>query len=451
MELMDDRNVFMALGEAPTSNFQRILFNSNEASVTEFQESRIRIPHSENTYIDTSASYLSFDVVHDIVGTGLNSGDGVHFSASGASAYISSLQVYQNGRLVNDFPSYDKICAMLNASNVGYGNRSGGSVSQGLPTDNRNTGDGLIIGQSGAATTKQYVGEYSLNLLGIMGDVSKNLPLGLMTGDVEIVVRWAGPTNAIYTNAKAADQTISTSLTSYVASNINYNAKVITVSPQENEAIKRNSMDDQGIMSWSSIMCRMDSQFNIPAAVLSTDTNLSNILAGFRYASLRSIAACGFNTNNNDNSNCKTSPYIYMNNRDAIQYSIGGVYFPQIPINGSSQISAETNINFSSSSQAGVNNSFSNGLVGYSRRMLDGADDNITTQKSRGVSIVNLQDSYISGNAGLNTKAIQVVANSNISPIAEQTANTYNMTAMFFPFFDCIYSINKEGYLSSSW
>ena len=98
----------------------------------------------KNTYIDTSASYLSFDVVHNIVGTGLNVGDGVHFSASGASAYISSLQVYQNGRLVNDFPSYDKICAMLNASNVGYGNRSGGSVSQGLPTDNRNTGDGLI-------------------------------------------------------------------------------------------------------------------------------------------------------------------------------------------------------------------------------------------------------------------------------------------------------------------
>ena len=95
MDLMDDRNVFMALGEAPTSNFQRILFNSNEASVTEFQESRIRIPHSENTYIDTSASYLSFDVVHNIVGTGLNAGDGVHFSASGASAYISSLQVYQ--------------------------------------------------------------------------------------------------------------------------------------------------------------------------------------------------------------------------------------------------------------------------------------------------------------------------------------------------------------------
>jgi hypothetical protein len=451
MDLMDDRNVFMALAEAPTSSFQRVLFNSNEGSVTEFQESRIRIPHSENTYIDTSASYLSFDVSHNVVGTGLNVGEGLHFSASGASAYISSLQVYQNGRLVNDFPSYDKICAMLNASNVGYGNRSGGSISCGLPVDNRNTGDGLIIGIGASATLINFTRQYNLNLLGIMGDVSKNLPLGLMTGDIEIVIRWHGPTNSVYTNAKATDQTISTSGSNYTCTAINYNAKVITVSPQENEAIKKNSMDDEGIMSWSSIMCRMDSQFNIPSAVLATDTNLSNILAGFRYASLRSIATCGFNTNNNDNSNCKTSPYIYMNNRDAIQYSLGGIYFPQIPITNASQISAETNINFSSSSQAGVNNSFSNGLVGYSRRLLDGADDNITTQKSRGVSIVNLQDSYISGNAGLNTKAIQVVANSNISPVAGSTANAYNMTAQFFPFFDCIYSINKEGYLSSSW
>ena len=54
--LVNNQNIFTPFDEAPSSRVDKVEFHSSEASATQNQVSIIRIPHSRNTYVDTSRS-----------------------------------------------------------------------------------------------------------------------------------------------------------------------------------------------------------------------------------------------------------------------------------------------------------------------------------------------------------------------------------------------------------
>ena len=113
MSLVQRQNIFEPAQEAPNSTANRTLFQSQESELVGGQEARVRLPHSNNTFIDTSQSFLQFDLGATIVGTNLGtpvavgSLPRVNMCDLGAESCIQNISVFCGGRLVNQFNPSD--------------------------------------------------------------------------------------------------------------------------------------------------------------------------------------------------------------------------------------------------------------------------------------------------------------------------------------------------------
>ena len=67
------------------------------------------------------------------------------------------------------------------------------------------------------------------------------------------------------------------------------------------------------------------------------------------------------------------------------------------------------------------------------------------------VNVVPLEDSEISGNNGIDTTAIQVVAQNQYDAVTATAYSSFGIDCAYCANFDCLYSINKDGLLSVSY
>lgn len=462
VDLVNKQNVFTPFDEAPSSRLDKVEFHSSEATASHNQVSIIRIPHSKNTYIDTSRSYLKFKCAYNITGTGLTSTT-LMISPVGAYSYIQSIMVYVGNRLINEFQNAPQIASLLNYGNVAVSNgknyslSDGGNPSVGLT----NLGNNVPVTTSTGSTNVVGSDSYCIKLLGLLGACDKMLPAGLLNDDISVHIRWTGSTDPFYVRNSSTylNPTLDTSTSTLAFSEIAYCAKVLTLSEQENEAVKRRCRDDEGIISWSGSNWRCDSILQVDAQTLTSGGKINSILNGFRYKSLKAVAIASYSLDKTDCSNPKTSPMGIQSDADnanAGRLQIAGKYFPQTFLSGLSQTTAETNINFSSTSLVGTNNQLNNSsfwgnfnvtALGQRPVPKTGKSLAISTHPAT-ISVINLEDSddYL-GNAGINTTSVQVAYECDIGAVT----STLPVSTLFFSHHDCIYSINSDGIMSVSW
>ena len=509
-KLVAPNNQFKAYEEAPNSRANRVQFMANEESAGEGQQSRIRIPHNRLSYIDTTQSWLHFTPTTTVRGSQLNLAR-VSINNLGGDSFIRSLRVFVGNRLINEFENYNQICAMMAASNVGVGNTYGNSASAGASQDPRCwhwgttlKGDEMIISTgTTTANTLAVIDEFAekgfaINLMGILGSGNpKMLPIGELSSDIEILITWGtawdgyfqGSQLIVPASGATSPETgvIVQSMTS-VFSNVYFNAHVITVSEAVNTEIQKRSRDEDGIMSWSGQLWSLDAK--IPLA--STDLNsggdnkkLNNILSGFRYKSLKQILTTGMSPNYKPqvvvdtatttvslvDGHRNTPPllcYGWWNDLGAVRYNIGGRQYPQEAIKHTGEVIAGTNEGFSNHYNGTTNNTFSHfGTFANQRvyKLASGTTSPVTYYSlserqalsrpfesfPQTVSVVPLEDSEVSGNNGLDTTAIQVVAQNEYNAVTETGYTSFGMDACYCANFDCLYSINKDGLLSVSY
>ena len=459
--LVNNQNIFTPFDEAPSSRVDKVEFHSSEASATQNQVSIIRIPHSRNTYVDTSRSYLKFKVDYSVTGTGL-SANNVLISPVGGYSYIQSIMVYVGNRLINEFQNAPQIASILNYSNVAVSNSKNYAISDGgeASVTLSNIGKPVPV-TSSSATAVTGSSTYCLKLLGLLGSCDKMLPTGLLSDDISVHIRWVGSTDAFYVRNNGGDlnPTLDSNSSTCNYSEISYCAKVLTLSEQENESVKKRCMDDEGIISWSGSNWRCDSILQVDTATLTSGGKINSILNGFRYKSLKAVAIASFSLDKTDNVNPKTSPMAIqssLDNSNSGRLQIAGKYFPQTYLSGLCQTIGETNNNFSSTSLVGTNNQFNNSsnytsfnVSSLNQRPLPKAGKTAAVDSYPAVvSVVNLEDSenYL-GNAGINTTAVQTTYECDIGG----QSSTLPVSTLFFSNHDCIYSINSDGIMSVSW
>ena len=472
--LVCENDQFIAYPEAPNSRANRVLFNANEAVQGEGQSHRIRLPHNRLTYIDTTQSWLTFEAITTFKGTGLNLAD-IRMTPLGAESFIQNIRVFVNNRLINEFNDYSKICAMLQASNVGVGNNFGNSLSAGSGQDASFNNEGQKLDpQPALADTTVYPisRRYSFPLLGLMGCGNpKMLPVGELTSDIEIQITWGNSWDAFYQNTTASSTVKIDSINS-VFSSVGYSAHVITVGESVNTEIQKRSRDEDGIMSWSGQLWSLDARNILTIAQMKSGTNVNNILSGFRYKSLKNISCSGFNSDNTNppfavgvedtRSVPPTNQYGFWGAHNQVRYNIAGRHYPQTYLAADSELAAKTNETFGNHFNGTTNNTFCSKGFQYNQRisgvcMSDHTENvNVNMSAPQSLCIVPLEDSEIVGNAGIDTTAVQVVAQHEVDSTG--TGNT------LFPFdsvkdllmcycanYDVLYSINKDGIMSVSY
>jgi len=467
MSIVQRQNIFEPAQESPNSTANRTLFQAQESELVGGQEARIRLPHSTNTFIDTSQSYLQFDLGAKLVGTGfttpttgLDLKPRVNMCDLGAESAIQSILVYCGGRLINQFNNYYKICALLRNSNVSVYNSQGVSLAKNSTSnDYRCAHLGTPIPTTGTDTDTsltfptQTVG---FPLLGLLGSPNKMLPMGFLSSDIEIQIRFAD-THSVFWTPYGGQATTPTSITHSSStlniSNVSFNAKVVTVSDATFAEIYRMSRDDEGIMSWSGSCWSLDSETTLTPAELTAGTKINKVLSGFRYKSLKTIATTGFVPRGSTSlTDCpETACLGYFGKKDGIQYSIAGINYPQTPATNIAQACASTNATFSNVSFATSNNLLDSASCAFNQRpdALGGGGGlgNSIDVCPATVCCINLEDSMVSGNAGTNTTAIQVVAKVGVDA---EVDSTVGLQVAYFANYDVLYSVNVDGILSCS-
>ena len=202
--LVCESDQFIAYPEAPNSRANRVIFGANEAVQAEGQSHRIRIPHNRLTYIDTTQSWLTFEATTTFKGADLRTCD-IRMTPLGAESFIQNIRVFVNNRLINEFNDYSKICAMLQASNVGVGNNFGNSLTAGSGQDPsfENRGQKLDPQPPAASTSYPITRQYSFPLIGLMGCGNpKMLPVGELTSDIEIQITWGNSWDVFYQDSE---------------------------------------------------------------------------------------------------------------------------------------------------------------------------------------------------------------------------------------------------------
>ena len=466
MSLVQRQNIFEPAQEAPNSTANRTLFQSQESELVGGQEARVRLPHSNNTFIDTSQSFLQFDLGATIVGTNLDtpvavgSLPRVNMCDLGAESCIQNISVFCGGRLVNQFNNYYKICALLRNSNVSVYNSQGVSLAtNSTSSDYRcsHLGTPVVPSATDTATSLTFKTQtVGFPLLGLLGSPNKMLPMGLLSSDIDIQIRFAD-TQTVFWTPFGGDATLPTTITHSSStlniSNVSFNAKVVTVSDATLAEISRMSRDDEGIMSWSGSCWSLDSETTLTPAELTAGTKINKVLSGFRYKSLKTIATTGFVPRGSTSlTNIpETACLGYFGKTDGIQYSLAGINYPQTPATNIAQACAVTNATFANVSVATSNNLLDRGSCAFNQRpaALGGgfaADGSILVVPAT-VCAINLEDSMVSGNAGSDTTAIQVVAKIGVDA---EVDSTVGLQAGFFANYDCLYSVNPDGILSCS-
>jgi hypothetical protein len=467
MELVNSQNVFKPYEEAPTSRVDRIQYQSNEATASSNQTTRIRIPHSKNTFIDTSRSILKFKATYAFVGTNMNVvSSPLRLSPVGGASHISAIYVRCGGREINAFENYGQIVGLLQGSNTSLSNGTGYSLIDHSSDDNKLLNEGRILTYDPTTTLTNWTGsmDFGISLMGLLGNPHKHLATGLLSSDIEISIRWSSVFAPIY-----MEKTVST-LTSGTCNytNVVYCAKVLTLSESEVESITRRCRDDDGIMSWSGSNWRLDSILPLQVAELTSGTRVSTILNGFRYKSLKSIGVAGFNLDDTKHHTAQQAPIGFMSGtRNAGRVSIAGKYYPQTPLDHVSQVVGTTNTTFSSASLATTNSTFcrsgvyTGDVVLSAGQYYNGTTDlnqrpnPETTHNNNGnpntALVINLEDSEIQGSAGINSTAVQSTFECDIDASLASSYARGVVSACFFSHHDVIYSINGDGVLSVSW
>jgi hypothetical protein len=465
MELVNSQNVFKPYEEAPTSRVDKIQYQSNEATASSNQTTRIRIPHSKNTFIDTSRSILKFKATYSYVGAGLDGTTApIHLSPVGGAAHISALYVRVGGREINAFEGYSQIVGLLQGSNTSLSNGTAYSLIDSSTHDNQQLNRGIPLPFTATPTPGLWSGsmDFGISLMGLLGNPHKHLATGLLSSDIEVSIRWGSARSSVYVNK--ATSSLFSGTCNYT--NVVYSAKVLTLSESEVESITRRCRDDDGIMSWSGSNWRLDSILPLQVAELTSGTRVSTILNGFRYKSLKSIGVAGFNLDDTKEHTSQQAPIGFSSGtKNAGRVSIAGKYYPQTPLEHPSQVIGTTNTTFSSASLATTNSNFCRtGLYPGDVLLNSGGYFNVTDLNQRPnpeitidnngnpntALVINLEDSEIQGSAGINSTAVQTTFECDIDAVT----NPYSagvVSACFFSHHDVIYSINGDGVLSVSW
>ena len=473
--LVCESDQFIAYPEAPNSRANRVIFGANEAVQSEGQSHRIRIPHNRLTYIDTTQSWLTFEATTTFKGAGLLACD-LRMTPLGAESFIQNVRVFVNNRLINEFNDYSKICAMLQASNVGVGNNFGNSLTAGSGQDPsfENRGQKLDPLPPAAATSYPITRQYSFPLIGLMGCGNpKMIPVGELTSDIEIQITWGNSWDVFYqdstpSSAKHLDS-ISTAF-----SKVAYSAHVITVAESVNTEIQKRSRDEDGIMSWSGQLWSLDARNILTIKQMQSGTSVNNILSGFRYKSLKNISVSGFNSNNTNpawveaaaddtRASAPTNQYGFWGARDQVRYNIAGRHYPQTYLSADSELAGKTNETFGNHFNGNTNNTFCSKGFHFNQRIIgipldvSATNVNVNMTAPQSLCIVPLEDSEIVGNAGIDTTAVQVVAQHTVDATGDGVSTEYpydslkDLLMCYCANYDVLYSINKDGIMSVSY
>ena len=442
------------------SQVQRIKFESSEGESS--TSAKIFIPNTRNAYMRCKNSWLQFSVEADITGTNLptpTQDTNLFLDPLGACAFIQKITLLQDDFPIATIDNFQKIYSILqvaqaNANTAGLRSAVMGSSGNSDSQWNRLQGNRVVSvygpTQTGSVATKITTPKMSfcLPLIGILGDA--NIPLTFLRSGLEIRITWTDSVQKVfYTRPYGSGATIGT-ITDRGAmrfSNVLWNAEITTLDDASQLEVERENgyskKSKDRVIEWSDTLYYALTN-DVDPTTLAVPTLSTEIVAGFRYKSLRSIHYANFAVTEAMSVEPVNLPHF---SPDSIQYRINGVEHPKQKVETLSDIVQHTNCVNANISQSVVAGLMGKGLSSKNWRPLEAVPTQAVYKPDRCVFGFDLQSFPDIGNiSGLDTTDgdVECTLEYNVTG-----THTKKVTQCWVATFDCIYSI-RDGTLRRS-
>lgn len=442
------------------SQVQRIKFESSEGEST--TSAKIFIPNTRNAYMRCKNSWLTFTVEADISGTNLplpTEDKNLYLDPCGACAFIQKITLLQDDFPIASLDNFQKIYAILqvaqaNANTSGLRASTIGSSGNSDDQWNRMQGNRVpqVYGatQTGSVATKVTTPKmtFSLPLIGILGDA--NIPLTFLRSGLEIRITWVDSVQKVFYTRPYGTGTSVATITDRGAmrfTNVVWDAEITTLDDASQLEVERENgyskKSKDKIIEWSDTLYYALTN-DVDPTNLAVPTNSTEIVAGFRYKSLRSIHFANFAVTNSNGLHPFNLPHFCP---DSIQYRINGVEHPKQPVTTLSDIVQHTNCVNANISQSVVSGLMGKNLSKKNWRPLEAIPAQAIQNPDRCVFGLELQSFPDVGNiSGLDTTDGDVECSIKYNVTG---THTQKVNQTWVATFDCIYSI-RDGVLRRS-
>jgi len=418
---------------------------SNGSTFSQGSTIYIDVPAMQNGYLDSSNSWLEFDVKFTLTGAVTPATTNYTLTSAGAEGLIASLYSWSsNNANLETITNYAELSRMLSVASQDQSvNNSIRTICSGIhqsTTLNNNLLGETIYASALVPKTLSFAIPLISSVFGTLSQ-GRYLPLAMLNGSTRLQIDLvASAIDAINSIIASSGSPALTSAT-FEVTNVAYQAKIVRVTEASQQAIMANArQDESGVVSYSSVGWR-----NYPRSINISVAGTESFLVPARFRSLNNII-WGIRNPRLQNYSGQDPSSTY-NAVSSFQTRISGVSYPSVAPNtraaqaqylmgcfhAISNTLADTVIDSTSYQTAGTTIA-TNAVVSDSKKCY------------MGVSYESFNDSAGSVN-GLDTSSdlVEVL----LTKVAT-TGGSTNANILFSVQYDCLYSIDQSGNLSVS-
>ena len=418
---------------------------SNGSTFSQGQTIYLDVPAMQNGYLDSSNSWLEFDVKFTLTGAVTPADTDYTLTSAGAEGLIASLYSWSsNNANLETITNYAELSRMLSVASQDQSvNNSIRTICSGIhqsSTLNNNLLGEAIYASAGVANTLSFAIPLLSSVFGTLSQ-GRYLPLAMLSGSTRLQIDLiANAVDAINSAIASSGSPALTSVT-FEVTNVAYQAKIVRVTEASQQAIMANARTDQsGVISYSSVGWR-----NYPRSINISVSGTESFLVPARFRSLNNIIWGVRNPRLQNYSG--QDPSSTYNAVSSFQTRISGISYPSVAPN-----TRAAQAQYLMGCFHAISNTLADTVVDSTSYQVAGttiAQNAIVADSKKcymGVSYESFNDSAGSVN-GLDTSSdlVEVL----LTQVATTNGST-NANILFSCCYDCLYSIDQEGNLSVS-
>ena len=447
MSVVNENLIYVPDPESlPTSDsYYTPIRPSNGSTFSQGQSIYIDIPAMQNGYLDSSNSWLQFDVKFTLTGAVTPATTDYTLSSAGAEGLIASLYSWSsNNANLETITNYGELARMLSVVSQDQSvNNSIRTICAGIgqaATLNNNLVGETIYSDAATAKTLSFAIPLISSVFGTLSG-GRYLPLSMLAGSTRLQLDLVASAVDAINSSIASSGTPALTTVSFEVSNVAYQAKIVRVTEASQQAIMANARQDEtGIVSYSGVGWR-----NYPRSVNISVAGTETFLVPARFRSLNNIIWGIRNPRLNNYSG--QDPSSTYNAVSSFQTRISGISYPSVAPN-----TRAAQAQYLMGCFHAISNTLADTIVDSTSYQTAGTEiaQNAVVSDSKkcymGVSYESFNDSAGSVN-GLDTSSdlVEVL----LTKVATTNGST-NANLLFCCQYDVLYSIDMEGNLSVS-
>jgi hypothetical protein len=286
---------------------------------------------SPSQFIDTRFSTLNFRMQIDIPASGAASTaiPNVYLRSNANSFFDRSYTIAQNGNIVEDITEYGLVNDTLINLQMNNSVRDGLAIQYGFDPSMNNVSQGIqlpvLAGTTSSASESHSFSVPLVNsIVGITADKFFNIG---RTSKLQVVFQTTGILPITFDNAGGTTLTGSGAQFTVQLSDFSLQLEYVDIGLN---ALRMLDETLVGGMAYNHGVSYRTASMSLPASTTGPQT----LLAGIRASSVKSLFARFQETGVSNNTNSVNGKYDSKNpNINSINFNIGGVRYPQVPIN----------------------------------------------------------------------------------------------------------------------